>query len=102
MQNLELFGEPGSYGASYRDPGDHNGKHLASCPFCGGNKLEVFNTHTASYGVRCLECNAQKEGDVAENAEWAQNESELIAAHKEAFQSAVSGWNQRKGDGHVR
>ncbi len=89
MQNLELFGEPGSYGASYRDPGDHNGKHLESCPFCGGNKLEVFNTHTAS-------------GDVAENAEWAQNESELIAAHKEAFQSAVSGWNQRKGDGHVR
>nr|ASD49204.1 hypothetical protein [Aeromonas salmonicida subsp. salmonicida] len=42
MKNLELFGEPGHYGASYRDPGDHSGEHLEPCPFCGGDHLEVY------------------------------------------------------------
>lgn len=95
MKNLELFGEPGHYGASYRDPGDHSGEHLEPCPFCGGDHLEVYNTHTASYGVRCHACDAQKDGVVVESAEWAMNESDLIAAHQQALQLAVTGWNKR-------
>lgn len=95
MKNLELFGGPGYYGASYRDLGDHNGERLESCPFCGGDHLEVYNTHNASYGVRCHACTAQIDGVVAESAEWVMNESDLIAAHQEAFQSAVSVWNKR-------
>lgn len=94
MKNLKMFGEPGCYGASYRDDGTHNGEKLEVCPWCRrGDALEVYNTHTALYAVRCTTCGVEKDGEVEESAEWAKSEEELVAAHMKAFKSAVLGWN---------
>lgn len=35
------------------------------------------------------------DGVVVESAEWALDVSDLIAAHQQALQSAVTGWNKR-------
>jgi uncharacterized Zn finger protein len=95
MKNLDVFGTRGQYGASYEDDGSHNGEHLKPCPFCGGEDLEVCNTHTAKYWVKCEPCGLEKAGEYVESAEQAQTEEQVISAHQEAFQSAVDGWNKR-------
>lgn len=98
MKNLEVFGTAGDYSASFEDDGSHNGERLKPCPFCGGEELEVCNTHTASYWVRCEACNIDKGGEYAEEAESAQTEAQIVAAHQKAFHSAVNGWNKRAND----
>lgn len=95
MKNLDVRGEPGQYSASYNDDGSHNGAKLKPCPFCGGRDLEVCNTHTAIYWVKCEPCDLEKTGEYVDSAERAQTEAQVIAAHQEAFQSAVDGWNKR-------
>lgn len=95
MKNLDIYGEPGFYRGSYKDPGNHNGQRLELCPFCGGRDLEVCNTNSAAYSVRCNTCAVEKYGEVVEWADDSETEQELMADHQKAFQSAVDGWNTR-------
>jgi hypothetical protein len=62
---------------------------LLPCPFCGGEVLEVANTHTPHYWVSCLRCSAQIDSSsLGGDAKTRRN-------HVRAFLSAIQKWNKR-------
>lgn len=86
---------------------------LLPCPFCGGTDLEIANTHTPSFWVRCNECDAEATGEhfptptgtVRENrfhysptpddTGFEATFENLHPEYQEAFRSAVNAWNRR-------
>ena len=62
---------------------------LLPCPFCGGDDLEVGNTHTPSYTVECVSCGAQ-------GGDCKSGKGRSKAAHRGAFLSAIRAWNTRR------
>jgi DNA-binding ferritin-like protein (Dps family) len=68
---------------------------LAPCPFCASNDLEVQNTWTAIYWVKCNGCSCEilgeYGGDLIKCDEADYNEE----AHKSSFLSAIEKWNTR-------
>lgn len=86
---------------------------LLPCPFCAGTDLEIFNTHTPSFSVRCNDCDAEASGDYFPTPDGTVREDwfhysptpddsgfeatfdDLHPEYKEAFRSAVSAWNRR-------
>lgn len=88
-------------------------KKLKPCPFCASTNLEIGNTHTPSFSVRCNECEAEASGDYfptpagqvrSERFHYSAEpddsgfEADFDALHPEyqrAFTSAVEAWNRR-------
>lgn len=83
---------------------------LLPCPFCGGNDLEIANTHTASFWVACNDCDAEVHGDYVEGPQRDDkfhyqafpDDSRLEASYEDlypeyqrSFRSAVLAWNTR-------
>lgn len=95
LKDLEMFGEKGSFSASYKDDGKHSGQTLAACPFCGGDDLSVCNTHTTTYWVQCNACDVQKDGEDIDTSDAEKTGAEMTDDHYKAFLSAVLGWNKR-------
>lgn len=89
----------------YGDKNGYSGKLQAipgedytvlDCPFCGGNELEIWNTHTPHYSVRCLCCGAECPSD--EDVHGGGNIMNIRSAkilHLKALESAVNNWNKR-------
>lgn len=83
------------------------GEMLAPCPFCGcdypdtpeGDNgagdagLEVCNTHTPSFWIRCNACGAEQHGD--EHPYPTPDEAETPEAFVRARAAAVAAWNNR-------
>ncbi|HFQ7030049.1 TPA: hypothetical protein ACHSMM_004490 [Yersinia enterocolitica] len=94
-KGFKIYGEAGHFSGSYHDDGTHDGQALIPCPWCPDSELAVCNTHTPVYWVECLTCGAERSGDYIEGAETAATADEALAMHREAFLSAVNGWNTR-------
>ena len=41
-------------------------QELLPCPFCGSEDVELQNTHTASFWVKCNQCEAEAHGQYVE------------------------------------
>lgn len=61
---------------------------LKPCPFCGGEDLELQNTHTASYWIECLSCGCELHGE-------AFSPDDDFQAHHAAKDSAIEAWQRR-------
>lgn len=73
-------------------------ENLESCPFCGGDDLELSNTHTACYWVSCLACEeAGFRVEVTGRSFGGDRPSEQLSLgqHRRAKASAIEGWNRR-------
>jgi len=82
---------------------------LKRCPFCGGENLDIGNTHTASFWIECVDCGAQVSGEYFEGPHrqdffcyspepinnFHANYDQLHPEYKNAFDSAVAAWNTR-------
>jgi len=67
---------------------------LEPCPFCGSHDLEVSNSHTPSYSVECLCCEAEKCG-AYHYGKKCKTERKAELEHRKAFTSAIQEWNKR-------
>jgi hypothetical protein len=90
---LQIYGSHRDYSASFDDDGAHYGFTLAPCPFCGSGKLAIMNTHSASYWVECLDCDAIAHG--AHYGTSQRTKASCATAHEKAMRSAVFKWNRR-------
>lgn len=83
---------------------------LNPCPFCGGDDLEIINTHTPSFWVECVDCNARVPGGYVkgprrddrfhyeacpDGSKFEATYDELYPEYQKAFRSAVLAWNTR-------
>ncbi|MDN7851368.1 Lar family restriction alleviation protein [Burkholderia seminalis] len=86
---------------------------LLPCPFCGSTNLEIANTHTPSFWVRCNECEAEASGgyfptpngkvrhdrfsysSTPNDTCFEANFDSLHPEYQDAFRSAVNAWNRR-------
>ncbi|WP_196491458.1 Lar family restriction alleviation protein [Burkholderia diffusa] len=86
---------------------------LLPCPFCGSSDPEIWNTHTPSFSVQCIACDAEATGDyfptptgtvrvdrfhyspTPDNTGFEAAFDDLHPEYKEAFRSAVDAWNRR-------
>lgn len=87
---------------------------LLPCPFCGGDDLQLGNTHTPKFSVECLSCNAEVGGlyfpyrGKKDNIKFhydpelpalspfdATELRQMPAAYQKAAASAVEAWNRR-------
>lgn len=62
---------------------------LEACAHCGGLGLEVENTHTPCFTIRC-ECGAEFTGESAEELKGTPHHR-----YKEALRRTIAGWNRR-------
>lgn len=69
---------------------------IFECPFCGSTEVEIWNTHSPSYSVRCLNCGAEvpSDDDICPGG-LIKNKEEAIMLHEKAVRSAVENWNKR-------
>ena len=63
-------------------------ENLKPCPFCGSTVLELTNTHTAHYWIKC-ECSAQIDGD------GRSMDDDSKFDHRTAAYSTIERWNER-------
>lgn len=92
---LDIHGNrrTGYRGHGQYEPGvDHTPK---PCPFCGGVKVEVWNTHTPYYWAQCEGCGAEIGGSYKPSREHFQSRESARRAHVRAFRSAMEAWNTR-------
>ncbi|RRW89168.1 Lar family restriction alleviation protein [Pandoraea apista] len=90
---------------------------LNPCPFCGGDDLEIINTHTASFWVECVDCNARVPGGYVkgprrddrfhyeacpDGSRFEATYDELHPEYQKAFRSAVLAWNTRASTPEAR
>lgn len=90
---------------------------LNPCPFCGGDDLEIINTHTASFWVECVDCNARVPGGYVkgprrddrfhydacpDGSRFDATYDELHPEYQKAFRSAVLAWNTRASTPEAR
>ncbi|WP_131931159.1 hypothetical protein [Burkholderia sp. SRS-25] len=86
---------------------------LLPCPFCGGTDPEIWNTHTPSFSVQCIVCDAEATGEhfptpsgtvrvdrfhyspTPDDTGFEAAFDNLHPEYKEAFRSAVDAWNRR-------
>ncbi|MBN6728751.1 Lar family restriction alleviation protein [Burkholderia multivorans] len=96
IKGLEIFGGDGHYSGSFDDDGKHAGHELLPCPFCGSTKLALTNTHTPSYWVQCLKCDAEAHGNVpSAGRSQIPDRNDAVRIHRAAMRSAVRKWNKR-------
>lgn len=71
------------------------GDHLLPCPFCNGMALELQNTHTACYSIKCLDvdCGAEVHGESFTGNYRSENIPRK--RHEQAKDSAIATWNKR-------
>lgn len=71
-----------------REPTDR----LLPCPFCGGTKMMLENTHSPCYWIECP-CGAEMH---APGVKWKGRSGQCsLPNHKKAKQMAIDAWNQR-------
>lgn len=69
---------------------------LKDCPFCGGRNLELTNTHTPSYSVECLDCEAEKPCTNPERGKGHPKRMQrALECHLLGIESAIAEWNRR-------
>ncbi|MFM0736785.1 hypothetical protein PQQ51_06025 [Paraburkholderia xenovorans] len=103
IPGLTIYCDERHFSGSFEDDGKHAGHTLDHCPFCGSNRLELTNTHTPSYWVRCLKCRAEAHGDLpAGGGEATPDERRALVLHLRAMSMAVRKWNKRIVDGEAR
>jgi hypothetical protein len=96
LPGLTIYGGDGHFSGSFDDDGKHAGHTLDRCPFCGSKRLELVNTHTPSYWVRCLKCRAEAHGDLPVGGGSAiPDERRALVLHLRAMRMAVRKWNKR-------
>jgi len=74
---------------------DYNERNqLTQCPFCGGDDIELENTHTPSYWMECQnpDCQAQVHGAYGSQLEGKISE---MKRHRYSAESALLRWNTR-------
>ncbi len=99
---IEVFGNDQHGFSATGESTPEDVARLAPCPFCGGRDLEIANTHTPHYWVRCEGCGAEKhdnsdppDGSAVRDARKSREATK--AAHEAAVERAVAGWNTRAG-----
>lgn len=96
VRGLTIYGGDGHFSGSFEDDGKHAGHSLDHCPFCGSKRLELVNTHTPSYWVRCLKCGAEAHGNLpAGGGSAITTERRALVLHMRAMLLAVRKWNKR-------
>ncbi|MDR8027027.1 Lar family restriction alleviation protein [Burkholderia cenocepacia] len=101
IKGLEIFGGDGHFSGSFDDDGKHAGHELLPYPFCGSTKLALTNTHTPSYWVQCLKCDAEANGNVpAGGGSQIPDRNDAVRIHRAAMRSAARKWNKRIGAKH--
>ncbi|VVE28629.1 hypothetical protein PPN31114_03534 [Pandoraea pneumonica] len=96
IAGLTTYGGVHHFSASMDDDGTHAGHALLPCPMCGGNDLELANTHTPSYWIECCDCETQAHGDLPEGGGGTiRTRRACLRLHKAAIESAVAKWNAR-------
>jgi hypothetical protein len=96
VNGLTIYGGNGHFSGSFEDDGKHAGHALDHCPFCGSSRLELLNTHTPSYWVRCQTCAAQAHGNMPMGGGGAiPDKQKTLILHMHAMRSAVRKWNKR-------
>lgn len=101
IKGLKIYGGDDHFSGSFDDDGKHAGHELLPCPFCGSTKLELINTHTPSYLVRCLKCDAEAHGNVpAGGGSQIPDRDVAVRLHRAAMRSAALKWNKRIGAKH--
>ena len=63
--------------------------YVLRCPFCGGDDIELKNTHTASYWIEC-KCGAEMHGRPFPG--------HGLKSHEKAKASAIEKWNDREAE----
>ncbi|MCO8325950.1 Lar family restriction alleviation protein [Burkholderia cenocepacia] len=103
IKGLDIIGGDGHYSGAFTDDGKHAGHALLPCPFCGSTKLALTNTHTPSYWVYCLKCDAEAHGNMPSGAgSQIPNRNGAVRIHRAAMRSAVRKWNKRvPGNNHA-
>ncbi len=66
---------------------------VSPCPFCGGDNLDLHNTHTACYTVECISCGANVTGKSFGTNR--RSEDLTLRDHRNAKSSALAAWNRR-------
>lgn len=64
------------------------GEKLKPCPFCGGQNLELLNTHTPYYWIECV-CGAQL------NDDFPADRKETDKGHIASAKRVIEKWNTR-------
>jgi Restriction alleviation protein Lar len=96
IKGLEIYGDDSHYSGSFTDDGTHADHRLLPCPFCGSVKLELANTHTPSYRVTCLKCDAEAHGNVPTGGgSLIPSHNAAVRLHRAAMRSAARKWNKR-------
>ena len=97
MNNLQIYGNESHFSGSFLDDRSHGGHILTACPFCGtDDELELCNTHTPSYWVRCHNCGAEAHGRCTEEGgSRILSKEAALRLHLAAMESAVLAWNTR-------
>jgi len=61
---------------------------LKPCPFCGSTDLDILNTRTPVYWIKCYGCGAEVPGIILYR-------DDTEEAHRKAAESAIERWNLR-------
>lgn len=68
---------------------DEEKSALLPCPFCGSTEIELCNTWTASYWMKCQNCGCQMD-DPNESGD-----PSLLADHEVSKSAVIKVWNTR-------
>ena len=71
------------------------GQNLSACPFCCGHDVEVVNSWTPYYWVRCNGCGAEGPHVHTTNKSTYATVAAAKRGHRKALVAAVKAWDQR-------
>lgn len=95
---LKIYGMKGRWSASPESPGGepvYAAHVLKPCPFCGEqDRLELANTHTASYWIECEACEATARDPKGSGNPY-RTKAAAKKAHHQSMRRTIATWNRR-------
>lgn len=93
---LDIFGSHKTHWSGHGEYEPGVDPLLEACPFCGGNEIDLTNTHTPYYQAQCTSCDAAgPQCGPPRGVPRRASRAVVEGLHRKFFTEAIQAWNKR-------